>query len=234
MIELIIKSLEALWWKGHLSQIYEKVEEINPHIKNNFGKSDPLKKESSFRASIRAYLEKNSSDSEAYNGKNDYFYLVYKKWEWYWWLRNFWINNKEWIGLKTETIQEIKGRLVQSYFRQGLIQKYWKCPITWINITSFLVASHIKPWHLSNSQERINLDNWILLSVHIDNLFDKWEISFNADWFLIFKHNLIKKLLDEKFIITNNKIEIIGEMGIFLEWHRNFHNIPNNNIYNIR
>lgn len=74
---------------------------------------------------------------------------------------------------KTEKIIEQKVRIGQNYFRKSLIQELGKCPITQINEKRLLIASHIKPWVHSNSKERINSKNGLLLSPLYDKLFDK-------------------------------------------------------------
>ena len=67
----------------------------------------------------------------------------------------------------TETEKEtlIKSRKGQGLFRKKLEEKYKnKCIITGIDISKALVASHIKPWVISNNEERISVDNGLFLS----------------------------------------------------------------------
>ena len=79
-----------------------------------------------------------------------------------------------------QRIQTIRTK--QQNFRDGAI-KLWngKCAVTGVDDTSWLVASHIKPWRESNSMERIDPKNSLLLSPNYDKLFDRGVISFNPD-----------------------------------------------------
>ena len=42
----------------------------------------------------------------------------------------------------------------------------------------FLRASHIKPWAVATNQERLDGNNGLMLSPHVDLLFDQGYISF--------------------------------------------------------
>jgi hypothetical protein len=52
------------------------------------------------------------------------------------------------------------------------------CRISGITDPRFLTASHIKPWAKSNDFEKLDGNNGLLLSPHIDRLFDRGYISF--------------------------------------------------------
>jgi len=83
---------------------------------------------------------------------------------------------------KTERETLTKARIGQGKFRDLLMQKYsGKCVITGITIPEVLIASHIKPWAVSDNDDRISVDNGILLSATFDRLFDNGLISFKAD-----------------------------------------------------
>ncbi|MEI9907205.1 MAG: HNH endonuclease signature motif containing protein [Actinomycetota bacterium] len=62
-----------------------------------------------------------------------------------------------------------------------------------------LIASHIKPWASSSDTEKIEGFNGLLLSPHIDYLFDAGLISFGDDGEL-----LISKSLDPQILRTWN------------------------------
>ena len=55
------------------------------------------------------------------------------------------------------------------------------CVITGINHPKLLVASHIKPWVVSDNQERLQVDNGLLLSATYDRLFDSGLITFDKN-----------------------------------------------------
>ncbi|MDD5890498.1 MAG: HNH endonuclease signature motif containing protein, partial [Ruminococcus sp.] len=56
---------------------------------------------------------------------------------------------------------------------------YKHCIITGITNTKLLIASHIKPWSVSNNYERLSENNGLLLSPTYDKLFDLGLITFD-------------------------------------------------------
>lgn len=69
----------------------------------------------------------------------------------------------------------------QDEYRRKLLEECPFCPITMINEESLLIASHIKPWAVSNSKERIDPNNGFILSPLYDKLFDRGYITFSDD-----------------------------------------------------
>jgi putative restriction endonuclease len=60
------------------------------------------------------------------------------------------------------------------------------CRITQIADLRLLRASHIKPWRAcNNNQERLDGNNGLLLSPHVDLLFDRGYISVEDDGTLL-------------------------------------------------
>jgi len=73
-----------------------------------------------------------------------------------------------------------QARIGQGTFRSGLEERWGaKCSVTGIGVREVLRASHIKSWKSSSDEERLDVGNGLLLSAHIDALFDKGLISFN-------------------------------------------------------
>jgi predicted ATPase len=68
--DLIIQILKNLDNKAHLSKIYQEFE--------NIAKQENINLVKSYRAIIRGTLERHSSDSKAFNGKEDLFSLEEK------------------------------------------------------------------------------------------------------------------------------------------------------------
>lgn len=78
----------------------------------------------------------------------------------------------------TEKEAILKARIGQGKFRRTLID-YWKgCSICGVDMTCLLVASHIKPWRVSNNVERLDVFNGLLLLPNYDKLFDLGYMSF--------------------------------------------------------
>lgn len=81
--------------------------------------------------------------------------------------------------VETEKTALAKARLGQGRFRADLLN-FWRgqCAITDVSNPELLRASHIKAWKDSNDGERLDVFNGILLSVHLDALFDRALITF--------------------------------------------------------
>ena len=123
----------------------------------------------------------------------------------------------------TEKLQLTKARVGQGIFRDSIIEKYNStCIITGINDERILIASHIKPWAVSNDHEKLSRENGLLLSPTFDKLFDKGFISFKNNGEII----LSDYFSDRNFKILNLKNETIynlktsEEMKRNLEYHR--------------
>jgi hypothetical protein len=83
---------------------------------------------------------------------------------------------------ETERKGLVTSRVGQGYYRQQILEKWNKtCPVTGCSLSEILISSHIVSWAESNDQERLDVDNGILLSPNVDSLFDKHLISFEDD-----------------------------------------------------
>ena len=115
-------------------------------------------------------------------------------------------------------------RVGQEKFRRNLLDEISFCPITGITDRRILTASHIKPWRVSNNNERLDKNNGFIFSPTIDKLFDIGLISFENN-----KTLLISKALDKSNIISigiepkrvYDKLPIENRVQ-YLEYHRNF------------
>lgn len=78
--------------------------------------------------------------------------------------------------------QDRKLRNGQSQYRADLIEEMRSCIFTKISDPSLLIASHIKPWAMCESeQEQRTKNNGLLLSPLYDKLFDRGFITFDED-----------------------------------------------------
>ena len=104
--------------------------------------------------------------------------------------------------LTLDTISVIKARRGQGVFRRNL-EEYWgnKCSVSQAPDSSFgtiLIASHIKPWVMSNNREKLDVNNGLLLVPNLDKTFDKGYISF----------------ADNGTILVSAKLSCSAELGI--------------------
>jgi hypothetical protein len=85
----------------------------------------------------------------------------------------------------------------------------------------FLVASHIKPWRSCDNSERLSGSNGLLLSPHVDKLFDRHWISFDGGGQLICEHEAAREALRCWGIEGANLIRPFSrEQEKFLSAHR--------------
>jgi predicted RNA-binding protein with PUA-like domain len=121
---------------------------------------------------------------------------------------------------ETEKEQIIKSRIGQSTFKKALLSVEKKCKLCGVSDERFLVASHIKPWNQSNSQERLDVNNGLLLCPNHDALFDKGYISFEECGTIIISTNLNGGT--KVFLNINETMNIIMNevQQHYMEWHR--------------
>ena len=74
-----------------------------------------------------------------------------------------------------------QAREGQGKYREALLQECPMCAITGITEEALLIASHIKPWAVSNEQEKLDSKNGFILSPLYDKLFDRGFITFTPD-----------------------------------------------------
>ena len=76
--------------------------------------------------------------------------------------------------------QLIRARRGQGLFRFRVFQIETACRLTGITNPDLLIASHIKPWRrCETTDERLDGANGLLLTPHVDRLFDRGLISFS-------------------------------------------------------
>ena len=121
----------------------------------------------------------------------------------------------------TERESIVKARIGQGKFREQLLAKYGSCIISGIDISKALVASHIKPWAVSTNEERVSVNNGLLLSATYDRLFDSGLITFANEGKLIISR-FVSEENRNKLQIKNGqvyKLQSNMQMKNFLEYH---------------
>ena len=71
-----------------------------------------------------------------------------------------------------------RARLGQGRFKEAVRRFEPACRLTGVADSRYLIASHMKPWSTSDNRERLDGHNGLLLSPHVDNLFDRGLITF--------------------------------------------------------
>lgn len=121
----------------------------------------------------------------------------------------------------TERESIVKARIGQGKFREQLLSKYGSCIISGIDISKALVASHIKPWAVSTNEERISVNNGLLLSATYDRLFDSGLITFVNEGKLIISRFVSEENRNKLQIKSGQvyKLQSNVQMRNFLEYH---------------
>ena len=115
-------------------------------------------------------------------------------------------------------------RVGQEKFRRELLNEIPFCPITGITDTRILTASHIKPWRVSDNNERLDKHNGFIFSPTIDKIFDIGLITFENDKTMLISKSLVVE--NVKSIGIENK-RVYEKLPLenrtqYLEYHRNY------------
>lgn len=117
----------------------------------------------------------------------------------------------------------IKSRIGQGLYRKNLITKYSsKCILTGIDNKNLLIASHIKPWSVCNNNERIDIENGLLLSATMDRLFDCGLITFNNSGKLYISSFVGNKNEARLHISNTTTVDLLASSNLleYLQYHR--------------
>ena len=122
---------------------------------------------------------------------------------------------------ETQRIQLAKARIGQGLFRKRVILLEQACRVTGVSDRRVLIASHIKPWKDATNAERISGYNGILLSPHVDALFDDRLITFENNGTMHVHESLSPEVLERWSIDPSKRVEAFRpEQAVFLDHHR--------------
>lgn len=127
----------------------------------------------------------------------------------------------ELLSLKGEEREAVvRLRVNQGIFRNLLLEKYNHCCLCQVGNRGLLTASHIKPWSVSTSSEKLDWNNGFLMCPNHDRLFDKGFISFKDDGSIMISN----KLSEIDRIFTNVRADMSIELKegnkSYLQYHR--------------
>lgn len=130
----------------------------------------------------------------------------------------------------------VKQRVNQNFFRKAVLTSYRNtCCITGLNNPELLIASHIKPWSISDENERTNPGNGLCLNALHDKAFDRGFITVTPDYKIhvstdisdVYNGAVVEKFfknyanqqiaLPEKFMPQKNFLSYHNEV-IFQNW----------------
>ncbi len=117
--------------------------------------------------------------------------------------------------------QLVRARRGQGVFRANVLLREEACRVTRVSEPRHLKASHIKPWRDATDAERLDGANGLLLSPHIDHLFDEGYITFSSGQQLVIVPEVRDTLLDAWGIDAGVRIgEFTREQNAYLDYHR--------------
>ena len=135
----------------------------------------------------------------------------------------------EHIPLGKDREQQTKIRIGQYFFRMSVLMSYGNaCCITGLKNKEMLVASHIKPWSVSNARtERTNPSNGLCLNAMHDKAFDRGLITIDKNYRVVNSKLIKETAMDEKtkewFSFYNGKEIILPDKFLpgkdFIEYH---------------
>ena len=122
---------------------------------------------------------------------------------------------------ETEKATLVLARRGQGVFRNRVQVIEASCRVTGVSAEKFLVASHIKPWKQSDNQERLDGNNGLFLSPHVDRLFDSGFISFTQRGGMLVSPSLDSDVLPKWGIDPGKQFgRFNDEQSYFLEFHQ--------------
>jgi putative restriction endonuclease len=120
-----------------------------------------------------------------------------------------------------EKIQLTKSRRGQGIFKANVRLVEDHCRVTGVTNIKHLRASHIKPWSVSSKEEKLDGFNGLLLSPHVDHLFDRGFISFKNSGDLLVSKELNPIVLHQWSISNSSNVgSFKSNQSRYLEFHR--------------
>ena len=113
------------------------------------------------------------------------------------------------------------ARRGQGFYKKEVAHFENSCRLTGVTDIRHLRASHIKPWSLSDDIERLDGANGLLLSPHIDHLFDRGYISFTKNGSILRSGALHTDLVGQWSLRLDHDVgRFTNRQERFLEFHR--------------
>lgn len=114
------------------------------------------------------------------------------------------------------------ARIGQGRYRKALLDECPICAITLVSDDRLLIASHIKPWVISDEIEKLDPKNGFMFTPTYDFLFDRGFITFTNDKKIKISPWLSKMTCSKLNIADEKKYPMLPTEGreIYLDYHR--------------
>ncbi|MAB58519.1 MAG: HNH endonuclease, partial [Aequorivita sp.] len=116
----------------------------------------------------------------------------------------------------------VTSRVGQGAYRKRIIHRWeYQCAVTGFDKLDVLIASHIVPWSKANDEERLDVDNGLLLSPTYDALFDRHLITFENTGKIILSNAIEKQAYQKIGVDGTEKINKLSVHNLgYLDRHR--------------
>jgi hypothetical protein len=123
----------------------------------------------------------------------------------------------------TERKGLVTSRVGQGAYRKSVMHRWeYQCAVTDFNDPRILIASHIVPWRDASDEQRLDVDNGILLSPTYDALFDKHLISFEDTGKIILSDQIERSAFELIGVTGKESIRDLSDGNkLYLDQHRN-------------
>ena len=124
----------------------------------------------------------------------------------------------------TERSGLVTSRVGQGAYRKRIIHRWeYQCAVTGFNKLEVLIASHILPWKMATDEQRLDVDNGLLLSPTYDALFDRHLISFENNGSIILTDSIETDAYAKIGITGKERLRLDVKDGVkyYLEHHQN-------------
>ena len=117
----------------------------------------------------------------------------------------------------------IDARLGQGKFRTDVLQNWNdRCAVTGCALSEVIRASHIRPWSVSDSKQRVDADNGLPLVGNLDMLFDRGLISFQSNGRMLISKRLCPVQRKQLHVPKNLRRTPSAAQEIYLKYHRRY------------
>jgi putative restriction endonuclease len=123
----------------------------------------------------------------------------------------------------TERQQLVKSRVGQGLYRSRVELIEQCCRLTGVTDRRFLRASHIKPWAKSTNREKLDGYNGLLLSPHVDHLFDRGFLTFDDRGGPLFSGFMPAELAGSWGLLSaRNTTPLHEQQAAYMAYHRDY------------
>lgn len=113
------------------------------------------------------------------------------------------------------------ARRGQGFFKKEVAHFERACRLTGVTELRHLRASHVKPWSKADDSERLDGANGLLLSPHVDHLFDLGYISFKRNGDILRSLSLDTDVIDRWSLRLDQNVGRFTRLQEqFLQYHR--------------